>query len=349
MTSIQPSSLHFLLEGKKWKDAEELLHSNPSSAFEIGSSFKALPLHFALMNQPPLWIVDSLIEANPVAVTSKNEFGLLPIRLAIRSKCSTEIIKTLIREGGPESVKCFGVSGKTCLHLACLYGCSIEVIDELLLQWLEAAQWRDRDGWHPLHLACLVERDPQIIARLLEAYPNAAAMPDTPEHHLPMHLAVLHNASINTLKKIYEAYPDAIKCPTQKGWLPLHLACRKSTSSETMGFLLDCYADGAKIHGKCLSLPLHLASRYGSSMECLKMLVDAYPAALGERNSFGETPFTGTYHEEDLRYNQRTTSYSASKSACEVPITTTVSHEGNSPSDCAMHHRSSVPSFKSLY
>jgi hypothetical protein len=76
MSSIQLSSLHLLLEGRRWKDAEALLNSNPSTAFEIGSSFKALPLIVALMNQPPVWIVDSIIEANPIAIKTKNEYGM---------------------------------------------------------------------------------------------------------------------------------------------------------------------------------------------------------------------------------------------------------------------------------
>ncbi len=245
-SSIQPSSIHLLLEARKWKDAEALLNSDPSTAFEIGSSFKALPLTVALMNHPPVWIVDSLIDANPVAVRSKNEYGMLPIRVAIRGACSTDVIKALIREN-PESVKCFGVSGKTCLHLACLYGFSVEVVEEIIRKWPEAAQWRDRDGWHPLHIAC-VKGDSDIIQTLLDAYPNAAAMPDSPEHQLPLHLAVLHNAPIKTLKKIYEAYPDAVKLPTKThGWTPLHLACRKCAPNEVIRFLLDCYPDGVKV------------------------------------------------------------------------------------------------------
>ena len=140
------SSLHHLLSGKRWKDVESLLNSNPSLAYEIGSPFNVLPLVTALMNHCPLWLLDSLIDANPAAVTTKNEFGMLPIRVAIRSKCSTAIIKSLIREN-KESVKCFGVSGKTCLHLALLYDADLELIEKLLEVWAEATEWRDRDGW----------------------------------------------------------------------------------------------------------------------------------------------------------------------------------------------------------
>ena len=145
-SSLSMTSLHHLLSGKKWKDAENILNSNPSLAFEIGSPFNALPLITALMNQCPLWLLDSLIDANPAAVNSKNEFGMLPIRVAIRSNCGTAVVKALIREN-PENVKCFGVSGKTCLHLACLYNADLELIEKLIEIWPEAAEWRDRDGW----------------------------------------------------------------------------------------------------------------------------------------------------------------------------------------------------------
>ena len=98
------------------------------------------------MNRPPLWIIDSLIDANPTAVNSKNEYGLVPIRVAIRGKCSTEVLRALIREE-PDSVQCFGVSGKTCLHLACLYSGDLQMIDLLIEAWSEAVNWKDRDGW----------------------------------------------------------------------------------------------------------------------------------------------------------------------------------------------------------
>lgn len=145
-SSIVPSSLHNLLIGQKWRDIETLLFNEPSLAFEVGSPFNVLPLVTALMNNPPLWVVESLVEANPTAVGIKNEYGMLPIRVAIRSKCTTDVINVLIRES-PESVKCFGVSGKTCLHLACLYNADLELIDKLLEVWPEATEWRDRDGW----------------------------------------------------------------------------------------------------------------------------------------------------------------------------------------------------------
>ena len=48
----------------------------------------------------------------------------------------------------PQIAKEFGVSGKTCLHLACLYSMDSDLFRELLELWPEATKWKDRDGWH---------------------------------------------------------------------------------------------------------------------------------------------------------------------------------------------------------
>lgn len=81
------------------------------------------------------------------AVTTQNEYGMLPLRIAIRSQASTEVIDALIR-AAPGMAKSFGVSGKTCLHLACLYSMDFDLFHELLELWPDATKWKDRDGWY---------------------------------------------------------------------------------------------------------------------------------------------------------------------------------------------------------
>jgi len=298
---IVSSDIHVLIAYKKWEDAESLLNDNPSEAFRTGSVFCSLPLTTALMHDPPLWFVDSLIEANPSAVNSKNEYGMSAIRTAIRGKCSTDVIKRLIRED-EEMVKCFGVSGKTCLHLACMYYPNdIELVKTLLDVWKEAAHWRDRDGWHPLHLACISGSSHEVVKALLDAYPNAAMMPDSAEHQLPLHLAVSHNAGKDVIEELYEAYPDAIKCHAKwDGMLPLHLACcQYNIKPDIVRFLIAKYPEGAQgVTKHCSSLPLHFAARYGCSMEIIRMLADAYPQGLNHKNVHNEKPLQCNYPQD---------------------------------------------------
>lgn len=91
-------------------------------------------------------VMDAHASKHSAAVTEKNPYGMIPLRTAIRSQASTEVIDALIR-ASPEVVKQFGVSGKTCLHLACLYSMDYDLFTELLELWPESTKWKDRDGW----------------------------------------------------------------------------------------------------------------------------------------------------------------------------------------------------------
>ena len=97
-----------------------------------------------------------------------------------------------------------------------------DLFRELLDLWPEATKWKDRDGWHPLHLACLGHCSSTIACTVLNAYPEAAAIPDTEELQYPLHIAALHNANPAFLQRLYNCYPDAIKARTKThGWTPL--------------------------------------------------------------------------------------------------------------------------------
>ena len=52
--SLTISNIHTLLEGMHWKEADDLLSSNPDCARQIGGTFNVLPLSTALMHSPPV-------------------------------------------------------------------------------------------------------------------------------------------------------------------------------------------------------------------------------------------------------------------------------------------------------
>ena len=88
-----------------------MLIADPTLSKSIGSSYECYPLLVAVMHDPPLTLVQSLIAAFPDALTTKNKYGMLPLRTAIRSKASTDVIDAIIG-AAPSVVKSFGVSGK---------------------------------------------------------------------------------------------------------------------------------------------------------------------------------------------------------------------------------------------
>ena len=74
--SLTISNIHTLLEGSHWKEADDLLQTDPNCAKRAGGTFNTLPLVTALMHTPPVWIVDSLIEKFPGAFDLKCILGV---------------------------------------------------------------------------------------------------------------------------------------------------------------------------------------------------------------------------------------------------------------------------------
>lgn len=246
---------------------------------------------------------------------------MLPLRVALRNKVTTPIIMDLI-QADPQSVETFGLSGKTVLHLACMYHSDLAVVDRILSKyycshtltashlvifltlefihccwtvhsfvcsfntgiWPESAAWKDRAGWHPLHLACLCRDSDSIIASILDIYPTAAALTCTHDQELPIHLAALHGASPKTLVRLHKAYPEGIMRPTKvQRWLPLHLACQRGVEPEIIRTLLEIEPEAAKLKSKMSGcLPLQIATKNGCSDAVIQMLIHAFPAAVLE-------------------------------------------------------------------
>lgn len=151
------------------------------------------------------------------------------------------------------------------------------ILHQSFSHYLHFVDFLDR---HPLHLACMCGTSPLALKKIIDTYPAAAAMPDTPDHQLPLHIAVSHHANIEALRNIYgknrededtvwkcviltnpfspllnqillhlDAYPDAIKCHTKtRGLIPLHMACsHKNADIDIVHFLLDNYKAGASV------------------------------------------------------------------------------------------------------
>mmetsp|Transcript_14819 Transcript_14819/g.21886 ORF Transcript_14819/g.21886 Transcript_14819/m.21886 type:complete len:417 (-) Transcript_14819:1725-2975(-) len=325
MTST--TTLHKLLEHAEWKEAQKLIEENPSLAHKVGSFLNCLPLLVAVSNKPPLSIVESLISANPNAVSAVSSYGHAPLRTSIRRNASKEVVQALL-EPFPDAAKDIDKSGRSCLHYACLHSAEKEVIQKLLEAFPEAASMPDEDGFYPLALACISSNpSPDVIAALVDAYPQAASKAHSGEGLLALHLAALHGASPESLQLIYSAHPEAIETETESGYLPLHYACKKDVGIDTFKTVLGFYPGAAKVRGKARGyLPLHIAARNGAPIEVLRHLVQVYPDAVDIKNDDGETP---------VQSAERKGMYKLDLAATLAPFITSASHfvEGKEPAN----------------
>jgi len=111
----------------------------------------------------------------------------------------------------------------------------------------------------------------------VDAQPGDVAVKDD-AGRLPLHVAVDNKASDAVVKKLLEAYPQAAAITT--GYdkkLPLHLAVRSQPSEVVVQLLLDAYPEGAQALDEYKMLPLHLGVRYEASETVITMLLQAFP------------------------------------------------------------------------
>lgn len=95
-----------------------------------------LPLHLLLKNDPPLYIVKKLVEAYPEAVYEyESEWNYLPLHVACRYGCNTEVVEYLIQQN-PEALEKWArgefVCNPTRITLCLCYGRDLANCEDLL-------------------------------------------------------------------------------------------------------------------------------------------------------------------------------------------------------------------------
>lgn len=95
-----------------------------------------LPLHLILKNNPPLYIVEKLVEAYPEAVFEYDlEWKYLPLHVACRFGCSTDVVEYLISQN-PEALEKWArgefVCNPTRITLCLCYGRDLANCEDLV-------------------------------------------------------------------------------------------------------------------------------------------------------------------------------------------------------------------------
>ena len=140
-----------------------------------------LPLHRACMCDPPAYVVEALLRANPKAArTAESAFHRLPIHLACRVGGSAQVdtVRLLLvasERDGTSSWNCRDKLKRIPLHYILANGAHPTIVDDLLLQARSSTSLAlaDSEGWLALHVACGSGVDLGIVERLARAHPAA--------------------------------------------------------------------------------------------------------------------------------------------------------------------------------
>ena len=131
-------------------EASVILASASAGAHNSVMNQGNLALHEACKNQPPLDVIEALLDANEEAIKTKGQWGYLPLHFACCSRASPEVVAKLIVSYPSATRAKDDHEGTLPLHLAAKWGANDEVIMALLTVHPKASGVRDASGRTPI-------------------------------------------------------------------------------------------------------------------------------------------------------------------------------------------------------
>ena len=239
------------------------------------------------LTDPPVDVVESLIECSEETVTWADSNGWLPLHHACANGASGKVLAVLV-EAYPDGKVKQDKRYRTPLHFAFFRKDAHE--DKMNLKADARKSMNPNDE----------EEDdvgnsmPEIVALLADS--GAAELQDE-GGMLPMHYASAYGTTREVLEVLLEVYPESITKRENKGRNPLHLAmvnAHRKSSPSVVGFLLEVdAAEIINVHDDDSHLPIHLlsmASKFPeekimerkNASDCLKLYLDARPKATAD-------------------------------------------------------------------
>ncbi|KAL7493923.1 hypothetical protein ACHAWT_002723 [Skeletonema menzelii] len=293
---LRPAELGRMREmlQQTWEGIREWLAAHPNRSDRQNAAmhqgqFLTTTLHMVCkLSDPPVDVVQSLIECSEETVTWPDSNGWLPLHHACANGASGKVLAVLV-EAYPEGKIKQDKRYRTPLHFAFFRKDAQE--DKMNLK-MDAR----KSMMNPLNDD---EDDvgnsmPEIVALLADS--GAAELQDE-GGMLPMHYASAYGTTREVLEVLLEAYPESITKRENKGRTPLHLAmvnAHRKSSPKVVGFLLEVNAaEIINVYDDDSHLPIHLlsmASKFPeekimerkNASDCLKLYLNARPKATAD-------------------------------------------------------------------
>jgi ankyrin repeat protein len=262
----------------------------------------ATPLHIACWTNPPLSVVEALIQAFPGAIQDQDVHGDTPLHVALTNpETNPDVIRALL-EACPSAASIANKEGLYPLHKACRYGATEQVVNALLEAYPEALRTHIKMGYPvPRRKSSAEKRDdvhPVVdpTRRLSGTMANlnfADAGNQIRDGAYPLHMAVASKCSPVVVEMIMKEAPDVLTMTNKFGETPLHLAFLSDANEEIVELLLHekddlgALAIAENVNG---NLPLHLAAIHGCCESVAVLLMTEYGGAVKVKNKEGKTP-----------------------------------------------------------
>jgi hypothetical protein len=163
-------------------------------------------------------------------------------------------------------------------------GLGLDFIDHIKTNH-DAVHLTDKDGYLPIHIACMSKCKIDILNTLLQIYPESVLQKDLKNNQLPIHyLTEEKSIELDCLRALLLHYPLSAGVKDKSGKLPLHYALStKAEQSElvvremVIMSLVEAYPLGASVIDNSGKLPITYATDNSASESIINLLLKAYP------------------------------------------------------------------------
>ena len=235
--------IHNVASGVNTKAVELLLMHDPSAASkETTSESRHLPLHIACLNGK-IGAVQSLFDAYPEAILTRNRNGKTPIDLArewaervgTMSQTVVPFLETQLayaeKAQDTAIMTTLDENGWLPLHRALKDNAPLGSIKVLVKGNPSAVQTTDKHMAFPLHLACEFS-SVKVVQYLVEKYDSAVDRIDKNKDSI-LHYAC-HGGNLGVVKYLLESHAHLVPSATvnAENKLPIHLLCESGKDDD---------------------------------------------------------------------------------------------------------------------
>ena len=301
VSSQNPSCFHKACMNKDVTlEIIQLLYNTLSGALRLRNNDGELPIHLLCDNEElddttSLDILRFMLEIDPTLPSEVDEYGYLPIHIAVQYK-STTFCNILI-DAHPESLRIESDNGLP-IHIACTYGaaiCARTKSIELLLKYdPDAASKKvNNDLLLPLHLACGgYVTNIGSVRVLYDVYPEAIFARDR-DGRTPFDFArkqpVIDFLQTQLVYARQAQDTTAMATLDEDGWLPLHHALKDDAPLGSIKLLIRGNRAALQVADQNGVHPVHIACKF-SSVKVVKYLVELTGDTLNNVDADNNSP-----------------------------------------------------------
>lgn len=154
-----------------------------------------------------------------------------------------------------------------------------EAVDIVINKPNLARVW-SKNGTLILHDVIAMDAPLPVIARVLQAYPDALTEKEKLNSQLPLHLACANKASfvdVRVVRLLLSYKPEASGEADKCGRTPLHYALENGCSQDIVRYLLRACPGVAQAQDDDGATPLHIACQHGHSTVVIGALLELCP------------------------------------------------------------------------